>query len=463
MSIRRYLLVSLSLTVLGVMAIATVAGYLGARHEADELFDAQLAQYARSVIALLQEHDSDGTPLIARESNVTAHHARNQPGHAYEAKVAFEVWDRDGRRIAYSESFPNMHLPKMTAGYHDVWWQDQLWRLFMLHDETNGRWIISGERGDIRGELAEEIAWQSILPVLIAAPLAALLIWLIIGAGLKPLRWLAAQFALREASDLAPIPLEHLPSELEQLTISANDLLRRLAGSFERERRFASDAAHELRTPLAALLVHLENAIEEATPASRDSLQATRANAKRLQHMVEQLLALARSTPDQYLAQFERVDLAVMAREVMAELKPLVTAKDHRVDLDVRGNCNIEGDPDWLAMLLRNLLINAINYTPSGGAIHVRVRRADNAVTGQKIELSVCDNGPGIPEAQRVRVFDRFYRVGGDRHHSKVAGSGLGLAIVRHIVELHRADIELSDPPQGSGLCAVVSFPPAEG
>ncbi len=169
MSIRRYLLVSLSLTVIGVMAMATTAGYLGARHETNELFDAQLAQYARTLIALLREHDASSAPLIALESGVTDDEAEDQPGHAYEAKVAFEVWDESGHRIAYSESFPDMQLQQLAVGYHDAWWQGQLWRLFILHDEPSKRWIITGERGDIRGELAEEIALQSIVPILIAA------------------------------------------------------------------------------------------------------------------------------------------------------------------------------------------------------------------------------------------------------------------------------------------------------
>lgn len=456
MSIRRYLLVWLALTVIGVMALAEIAGYLGARHEVDELFDAQLAQYARALIALLEEHDATRAPLVARDSHVTQEHLSSLPGHAYESKVAFEVWDHNGRRIAYSESFPALALPQLTQGFHDVWWQGQVWRLFVLHDTEAGRWIITGERGEIRAELAEEIALKSALPLLIAAPLAGLLIWWIVGSGLAPLRWLAQQFTQREANDLSPIPLEQLPSELEKLTISANDLLWRLSSSFERERRFAADAAHELRTPLAALLVHLENAIAESTPKSRESLQSTLNDARRLQHMVEQLLALARSTPEQYLAQFERLDLTALARAAIAELAPLAIARDHNIDFQAMARCDVDGDSDWLLILLRNLLINAINYTPPGGEIRVSVKGNDC-----EVQLQVCDNGPGIPEAERMRVFDRFYRVGGDRHNSKVGGSGLGLAIVRHIVDLHRAEIALSDPPQGSGLCVTVRFRPA--
>lgn len=448
MSIRSRLLLSLSLTIGVITAIATTAGYFGSRHEADEVFDAQLAQYARTVGELLAHHH--GEVLRVRDFETDRSYGGHHPGHSYEAKIAFRVVDGQGRMVAHSERFPALDI-ELRPGYRDIRWNGHDWRLFCIQHDDADRWIITAERGDIRGELAQEIAWQSIFPVLVGLPVTALLIAWLVPVGLRPLRRLSAEFRQREAADLSPIPTDHMPAELRSLTQSANDLLFRLAQSFQREQRFTANAAHELRTPIAALLVHLENALAERP--GDVSLQKALTGAHRMRHVVEQLLTLARTAPEHYLARFERIDLLPLAQEVAAELAPLALRKRQHLALEGEAPMWVEGDRTGLSVLLRNLMGNAIHYTPAGGRIQVRLRRVPAGV-----ELQVVDTGPGIPVGLRERVFDRFYRVGGDRREDGDEGAGLGLSIVRQLLDLHGATIELADPDGHTGLMATVCF-----
>lgn len=456
MSIRSRLLLSLSLAIGVITAIATTAGYFGSRHEADEVFDAQLAQYARTVGELLAHYERDET-LRVRDFALGHNYGGyggEHPGHGYEAKIAFRVVDGQGKVVAHSERFPAQDDIELRPGYRDIRWNGQDWRLFCIQHDDADRWIITAERGDIRGELAQEIAWQSIFPVLVGLPVTALLIAWLVPVGLRPLQRLSAEFQQREAAELSPIPTDRMPAELRSLTQSANDLLFRLAQSFQRERRFTANAAHELRTPIAALLVHLENALAER-PGDL-SLQKALTGARRMRHVVEQLLTLARTAPEHYLARFERIDLLPLAQEVAAELAPLALRKRQHLALEGEGPMWVEGDRTGLAVLLRNLMGNAIHYTPADGRIQVRLRRVPAGV-----ELQVIDTGPGIPVGLRERVFDRFYRVGGDRREDGDEGAGLGLSIVRQLLDLHGATIELADPDGHTGLMATVCFPAA--
>lgn len=450
-SIRRFLLVSLSACIAAVIAFATTAGYFSSRHEAGEMYDAELSQYARLLIRLVGGDDGGAEIVVNRERGRRGHHS---PGNSYEDKIAFQVWDRNGRVLARSAQFPPQDFNRLSEGFYDVEWDGHDWRLFALRDAGNGLWAVTGERGDVRGELATFLAWQSVAPVLLLSPVAALLIWWIVGVGLRPLRGLAVELRRREATDLSPLSIAGMPKELRVLTRSANSMLRRLADSFAREQRFAADAAHELRTPLSALLTHLENACAEARGESRAALDKALVSAWRIHHVVEQLLVLAKSTHEQYLANFERLDLVALVRDRSAEWAPLALARQHHFSLEGAEHAWLDGDRTGLSLLLRNLLDNAIHYTPPGGNIAVQIRQDQSGV-----ELRVVDNGPGIPAVLRSRVVDRFYRVGGDRHQSAVAGAGLGLSIVKYIADLHRATLAFSDPENHRGLVVSVHFP----
>ena len=223
--------------------------------------------------------------------------------------------------------------------------------------------------------------------------------------------------------------------------------------SFEREKRFTADAAHELRTPVAALSIHLENALNTASHDTQTPLFLAIDSSKHITRLIEQLLILARTTPEHYLTRFQSVDLTELCREVIAEQITSAMDKQQLLSLEREKPLILSGDRSGLKMMVGNLLSNAIRYTPTEGEITITL-----SDEGDDITLLVTDSGPGIPEDQYDRVFDRFYRVNGDQHSSGVEGSGLGLAIVKDIVVLHGGGINLHSTNGHNGLTAEVKL-----
>jgi len=219
-----------------------------------------------------------------------------------------------------------------------------------------------------------------------------------------------------------------------------------------RERRFSADAAHELRTPISAIKVHLHN-LEKELPEHRASIELLDRDLGRLSHLVEQIMLLYRTTPEHYLANMQAVDLRSLAQSVIGDLYPDIEKKHQVISLNGTSQ-TITGDEASLVILLRNLILNASKYSPEKASIEVQVGRTDFGVW-----LAVQDTGPGIPLAEISRVLDRFYRVGGDRHDSDVEGCGLGLAIVKHIADLHYANLHIENNADGPGLLVGITFP----
>jgi two-component system sensor histidine kinase QseC len=237
-----------------------------------------------------------------------------------------------------------------------------------------------------------------------------------------------------------------------QVITTTNDLLSRLEASFAREKQFASDAAHELRTPISALKVHLHN-ISKDLPAGNHDLVQLEAAADRMGNIVDQILALHRTAPDQYMAQFRKLDLYQLVQEAI--ISTYAGFEEKNIQLELTGShTTLSGDQFALETLVKNLLDNACKYTPAGGHVGVSVS-GDSA--GAKLQIE--DSGPGVPAAHYHRIFDRFYREGGDQHQSGVIGCGLGLAIVRHIADLHGASIDLQGSSFESGLSISIVFP----
>jgi len=251
------------------------------------------------------------------------------------------------------------------------------------------------------------------------------------------------------------LPSEDLPAELHQLASSANSLLRRLEASFARERRFSADAAHELRTPIAALRIQCEN-LAFAAPTHADAVAKLEAGIERLSHLVDQILILNRVAPDQYMGRFEPIPLCAAVRRMIAEQGAALEAKAIEIEL-LGSEATVSGDAYALDSLLSNLIGNAIKYTPAGGSVRVQIGSGPEGVV-----LDVIDSGVGIPAGLRDRVFDRFYRVDGDRHETGAAGCGLGLSIVKQVADLHGATIELRDSAFETGLWVRVVFPRGE-
>lgn len=478
----RTLLLVLGLLTLSLGLIA-YQSYRDAQHEIEELFDAQLAQTARLLAGVVARD----MPLAARQrlqkaldQAVQAQHksADNTlfSGHPYESKLAFQVLDEQGQVLLQSASAPSGVLEQMVSdlvqadngspvllpgeplaniaghlvGYHRVTLDQYHWRLFILRDVRDGHWILVGEREDVRGELVTKITLRSLLPDLFGLPLLALLVWLAIGWGLRPLQRMAALIRARSPDNLAPLLLAPLPSELEPISASLNRLLLQVNQLLDQEKRFIADAAHELRTPLAVLRIHAQNALDAAEPSDRDeALRQLGVGVERATRVIAQLLTLARLDPSVVQLAMVELDLLGFIRNELAELTPLALERDQELTLEAiePGDYRLFGDAPSLGTLLQNLIGNAVQYTPAGGQIRVTMEAQADALL-----LRVQDSGPGVAANQREKLFERFYR------HGEGQGAGLGLSIVRRVVELHRGSIHLAESPLG-GLEVCVLLP----
>lgn len=303
-----------------------------------------------------------------------------------------------------------------------------------------------------RDTLALEIIASMLLPLVALVAIAAIGLWLGVRRGLEPLTALAREIGGRSAQDLSPVDATLAPLETQPLVGALNDLLARLGRVLAAQRRFVADAAHQLRTPLTGLKTQAELGLRSTDPtAVRTSLQQIVAGTDRTAHLVNQLLSLARAEPEgQVTIRRERLDLTRLARDTTADWIP--RALEHGIDLGFEGTAPlwINGDATLLRELTGNLIDNAIAYCPSGTEVTVAVRQ-----DGAHGLLTVTDSGPGVPEADRERVFERFHRVLG----AGAEGSGLGLAIVRQIANRHGAEAVLDAGPGGRGTCVRVPFP----
>jgi two-component system sensor histidine kinase TctE len=305
---------------------------------------------------------------------------------------------------------------------------------------------------EARTQLANEIIKGVIVPQFIVLPIAVLLVWLALTRGLAPLTALQARIRRRRPEDRSPIDARAAPEEIAPLVESFNDLLARLSASIQVQKRFIADAAHQMKTPLAGLRTQSELALRQTDAAElRRSLRQIAAATQRATRLIDQLLALARAEHRGAEAPaYEAVDLAELAREAVRDWVP--QAVERQIDLGIEiphDEVRVFGVPLMLREVLGNLIDNALRYTPAGGAVTLRLQR-----DGSDVVLEVEDTGPGIAENERLRVFDRFYRVLG----TQVEGSGLGLAIVREIVEQHDAQVSIHTPARAaeSKLCGVL-------
>ncbi len=314
-----------------------------------------------------------------------------------------------------------------------------------------------------RRNLAREILLSTLAPELLLIALAAAVVWLGVTRGLRTLDALSEEIRNRSLRDLSPLPESHAPGEVRPVIHAMNDLLARLSTALSAQNRFIADAAHQLRTPLAGIRTQTELALRELRdPQHPEAVQRTLTQligaTERTTHLVNQLLSLARAEPDAaHALNFARLDLAALARDTTTEWVPRALERDLDLGFDETGGepgvpIQVQGDALMLREMLANLLDNAVRYAVSGGHITVQVATENGTPV-----LVVEDNGPGIPEAERERVFERFHRVLG----SGAAGAGLGLAIVREIAEAHGAQTTLGPGANGAGTRVRITFPRA--
>ena len=445
-SLRAKLLVLLLAVISTAWMVTAIFIYFDAHHEIDELFDAQLAQSARVLLAQAG-HDLKG----AREDDDGIATEVASAGHKYERKIAFQIWDEHGRLLLRSASAPAEPLANQENGFAATMIEGKPWRVYSQQDEEGELRVQLGERHAVRNELAASVAQRLLLPLGIALPVLAVLIWLAVGKGLDPLRRISREVAQRDPANLAPLEECTAPAEIAPLLHALNGLLGRLEAALEGERRFTADAAHELRTPLAALKIQAQVARRAGGDAQRSAaLDNLILGADRATHLIQQLLTLARLEPNgSSPAQMGACDLAAIARQVLADQAATAQGKGIELELKSPDQAMVTGNADMLGILLRNLVDNAISYTPSHGRVSVSLISEPN-----QVRLEVLDSGPGIPEQERQRVFDRFYRILGN----EVSGSGLGLSIVKRIADFHGATLTLEDGEDGAGLRVKVEF-----
>ena len=448
---RRTLALVLGLMLLGTLAM-TLFNYFDSTHEVEEIYDAQLAHSARLLQGLMRtpvrEEERAGLYRAFNEALAQAGQ-RSKPGHPYESKLAFQVWDASGHLLVHSAGAPSLESPSQQEGFAALELGPHKWRGFLLRDSSTGLLIWTGERDDVRRELVTSIVRHTLFPTLLGSLLLAALLWWAIGWGLAPLRNMAAVIRARHADSLQPLQLEPLPSELAPMQAALNRLLGQIEQLLERERRFIADAAHELRTPLAVLRVHVQNATQARDEAERQqSLGYLLGGIDRATRVVNQLLTLARMEPLIERGEMAQVDVLALARETLAELTPWVLKQGLELDLEAgEGDYHLNADPGSLGIALQNLVTNAVNHSPAGGRLHVRL-----SADAQRLLLQVEDQGPGIPAEDLERVFERFYSRG------TVQGAGLGLAIVQSIARRHAGQIRLRNLDSG-GLQASLELP----
>lgn len=424
-----------------------VALWLGvdARHEIDELLDAHLAQSAALLVAH-QTHppspDDDDlqidTPML----------------HRYARRVAFQVW-HEGLLVQRSPNAPLEPMSTLLSGFETRRLGDAEWRLFATRGTDFDAQVYVAERIEARSALQLALLRGLLLPLGLVLPAVALVAWAAVRAGLRPLRRLGTLLAARPASALGPVqfPEGPPPTEMAPLLTSLNQLFERIGHLLEAERRFTADAAHELRTPIAAIRAQAEVALgASGDEERRHALQGTLQGCDRASRLVQQMLMLARLDATG-LANPARVDLSVLVRQVAADLAPLALAKVQTLSLEGADvGCPVQGDADLLALLLRNLLDNAIRYSPRGAVIVLSLQGPQG---GRGALLALEDGGPGLEPAQLARLGERFFRVAGQ----DLPGSGLGWSIVRRIAEAHGASLATGRSERLGGLAVTLRWP----
>lgn len=436
-SLNKRLLALALATVAAVWLGASVFTYYDAREEFDEILDAHLAQTASLLIVQtsheMDEIETEHAPLL----------------HKYSRRVAFQIWEGGQVLRLHSANAPAQALARREQGFSDSVIGGVGWRVFSTWDDSRTNLIHVAERIEVRDELARGIAANLLKPLLFSLPLLALLLWAAIARGLKPLVKLTGEVALREPDSLAPLDAGAVPREVMPLIERLNSLFVRIEASMQKEKRFTADAAHELRTPVAAIKAQAQVARNASGDAERNhALDNAILGCDRAAHLIEQLLTLARiDTLGDAIA--GSCQLRNIATEVISEIAPSALAREVQLELTAGDEVAVRGNAVLLRILLRNLIDNAVRHTLPGTSVQVSVINKPG-----QVYLSVSDNGPGIAKEEITRVAERFYRPLGTR----ASGSGLGLSIVKRIAEVHGASLNIEALADEKGLRVTVIF-----
>jgi two-component system, OmpR family, sensor histidine kinase QseC len=445
-SIRYFLLISLLLSITLASAINGIGNYLLDEKVIQPFLDGQLTRVSSMVDLLYQTTQANPQS----RSELSAYLVKRQP--IIGEKFFFQVWSKDGTLIMSSPNKFHISLKDVPLGFSDQFIKDNDWRIYSYFDNQRDVKVAVAELYNLRRELADDIAHSNANILLVTYPVFGILVWLIITFALRSVVKVTSEISNRASTYLEPVELEEIPIEIKPLVAELNQLFIRLKRAFERNKRFAADAAHELRTPLAALKTHVQVALKADNEEDRNkALQKVIESVNRSSHVVAQLLTLSRLGEEESLTDVKPLDLHRLATEIIAYLASHALEKDIEIELaPAPAEPIVLGNDTAIGILIRNIVDNAICYTPPKGEVKVSI-----IDTGTHILFRVADTGPGIPKELRERVFERFYRILG----TKASGSGLGLAIVSQISALHQAEVTIGTPPSGQGLQFDVAFP----
>lgn len=438
-SLRRQLLLWISLPVLMAGLLSIFLAFFFSWHELGEVYDAQMVHSAK-VLLQLTEHE------IRESGGVDIRLDIDTPDlqHRYERKTAFRIWYKGAlvTQSANAVQFKNFEAP---PGFSDQRINAKPWRFFAFADPQKDLRVETAERYAIRYELIYQLMLSLLVPLVLFIPAMLLIIWIGVRKSLRPVVTLSGAVDARHSDDLAPIEVNGIPAEVIPLVHALNRLFQRISDSFRRERDFTDHAAHELRTPLAAMKTQTQVLMKKAgqMPDCADSLDNLNATIDRATHLIEQLLSLARVQGEEF--SLRQVNLSECLYDVVDDCRPLLQSRHQVIKTDIADDIIINGHADSLMILIRNILDNAMKYTPEGGAIAV-------SLTGQGL-LAIADTGPGLSQADKSRVFGRFIRA----DKTGQTGSGLGLSIAQSIADAHHVAIVLDDN-QPCGLIVKIPF-----
>lgn len=429
------------LPVLLALVAAAAAAFYSARHEVEEVYDAQLAHTAKVMLALMLHEVDEGEP----DMNMLQERF-GQVGHVYEKHIAVRIWQGD--KLFYeSESAKGFGQQHVIAGFSTKEISEDKWRFFVLPDAASGLTVEAAEAYDVRMDIIRKILLSMFAPAFILLLVIPPLFWFGLRRGLRPLEELSHAVSARSPDELKEISEARTPREILPLTQAINRLLLRLETALTKERQFTDLAAHELKTPLAVIKTLTQSAQRSGSDTERQALLTDlNAATDRANAMMNQLLALARL--EQHPATESNVSLNETARTTAHEMMPLALHKHIELEMSESGKAVVQAAPEILAVAIRNLLDNAIKYTPKHGSIVMRVEKS-----GTTVQLSVLDSGLGIPPHKLSRVTERFYRVPGNEQ----TGAGLGLAIVSRAAEVMQAEFNLANR-EGGGLAATLTW-----
>lgn len=429
--------------VLGMVVCVWLAAaaftWFDARRELGELLDGHLAQ-AASLLVAQQSVPNDDDEVVDAPSL-----------HKYAPRVAFQVF-HEGQLVIRSANAGEQPMSTLSKGFETIRLADgEEWRVFATRGAKHDVLVYVAERTDARASILWAVLRSVLLPLCFALPLLALACWWAVRQGLAPLRLLSMVLRQRQPQVLEPVVLPDMPTEMQPVVQALNALFARIDRVVEFERRFTADAAHELRTPIAAIRAQAQVALGAGgdTAQLQHALQATLAGCDRATRLVEQLLTLARleAAPTASLC---HVDLGAVVRSVAADLAPAALQRQQVLELDAEAETPVAGDGLLLGVLVRNLIDNALRYSPAGAAIHLAVQPQDG-----EVRLLVEDSGPGMSQADAIRLGERFFRVLGQDQ----PGSGLGWSIVQRIADVSGAQIHVGRSEALGGLAVTVCWP----